>query len=110
MKEGEERVKEEGREERKGWRRERKGGREGGGESRNGNSKLSTASYRAVSLTAKRSTLSTILAQSISLKGWRELRAVGMIHCWKITRFTFRMNSYIIKCVCVCVCVCMCVG
>ena len=83
-------------------------GREERGKKGEGNREMRIPRYpqpaTELSLTAKRSTLSTILAQSISLKGWRELRAVGMIHCWKITRFTFRMNSCIIMCVCVHVC------
>ena len=43
-------------------------------------------------LTARRRTLSTILAQSMSLNGWRELRAVGIIHCCMIARITFEIN------------------
>ena len=52
-------------------------------------------------LTARRKTLSTIFAQSISLKGWREWRAVGISHCWMIASCTWSMKIY--KKVCVCV-------
>ena len=47
-----------------------------------------------VLLTASRNTLSIILGYSMSLKGWREFRTVGISHCCKMANITFTMKIW----------------